>query len=88
MSYFIKVFRETGGVAVVSEDISLPFVPCGVHLRICPTYASLQSGQISSYTPNSENLSGLEFKSERSFRIVLMVRNAILSSVFLKRLLT
>ena len=26
VSYFIKVFRETGGVAVVSEDFSLPFV--------------------------------------------------------------
>ena len=51
-----------------------------------PTYALLQSGQVSLYTPDSENLSGVGFLWESSFPIVFVVRNAILSSVFLKRL--
>ena len=56
------------------------------HLPVCPTYTLLQSGQVSLYTPDSENLSGLGFLWEIRFPIVFVVRNAILSSVFLKRL--
>ena len=55
-------------------------------LSICPTYALLQSGQVSLYTPDSENLSGVGFLWESRFPVVFVVWNAILSSVFLKRL--
>jgi len=55
-------------------------------LPVCLTYALLESGQVSLYTPNSENLSGVGFLWESRFPLVFVVRNAILSSVFLKRL--
>ena len=48
-------------------------------LPVCPTYALLHSGQVSLYTPDSENLSGLGFLWESRFPIVFVLRNAILS---------
>ena len=53
-------------------------------LPVSPTYALLQSGQVSLYTPDSENLLGVGFLWESRFPIVFVVWNAILSSVFLK----
>ena len=67
-----------------ASSCSLNFV--AKHLPVCPTYASLQSLQVSSYTPDSEKLSGFGFLWETSFPIVFVVRNAIFSSDFLKRL--
>ena len=50
-------------------------------LPACPTYALLQSGQVSLYTAGSENFSGGGFWWQSSFLIVFVVWNAILSSV-------
>ena len=55
-------------------------------LSVCPTYALLQLGQVSLYTPYSENFSGVGFLWESRFPVVFVVQNAILSSVFLKKL--
>ena len=55
-------------------------------LQVCPTYGLLQTGQVSLYTPDIENLSRVGFLWESRFPIVFVVQNAILSSVFLKRL--
>ena len=49
------------------------------HPPVCLTYALLQSGQVSLYTPNSENLSRVGFLWESRFPIVFVVWNAILS---------
>jgi len=53
-------------------------------LPVCPTYALWQSGQVSLYTPDSENLSAVWFLQESKFSIVFLVRNIIFKSVFLK----
>ena len=55
-------------------------------LPVCPTYALLQSGQVSLYTPDNENLSGAGLVCESRFPTVLLVRNAILRSVRLSTL--
>jgi len=55
-------------------------------LPVCQTYALLQSGQVSLYISDSENISGVGFLWESRFPIVFVLRNAILSSVSLKRL--
>ena len=55
-------------------------------LPVCPTYALLQSGQVNLYTPDSEILSGVGFLWESRLPMVFVVWNAILSCVFLKRL--
>ena len=55
-------------------------------LPVCLMYALLQSGQISLYTPDSENISGAGFLCKSRFRMVLVVRRAILRSVLLKML--
>ena len=51
-------------------------------LPVCLTYALLQLGQVSLYTPDSENLLGVGFLWESRFPIVFVVWNAILSFVF------
>jgi hypothetical protein len=55
-------------------------------LPVCPTYALLQSGQVSLYTADSENLSVIGFFGIRMFLKVLLVRKAILSSACLNTL--
>jgi hypothetical protein len=50
-------------------------------LPVCSIYALLQSGQVSLYTPNNENLSGAGLVCVSRFRIVLLVWNAVLKSV-------
>ena len=42
-------------------------------LPVCPTYALLQSGQVSLYTPDNENLSGARLICVSSLPIVLLV---------------
>jgi hypothetical protein len=54
---------------------------------VCPTYASLQSGRISLYTADSENLSGMGFFfGMRRFLKMLLVRKVILISARLNTL--
>jgi hypothetical protein len=84
--FIIKVFGEAGCVAIASECFSCSLNRVAKRLPVCPTYALLQSGQDSLYTPDSENLSGVGFLWESSFPTVFVVRNAILSCVILKRL--
>ena len=86
VSFFVKVLHETGCVAIISEGFLVLLVSRGKCLPVCPTYALLQLGQVSLYTPDSENLSGVGFLWESRFPRVFVVRNAILSSVFLKML--
>ena len=52
---------------------------------VCPMYALLQSGQVSLYTPDSENLSEAECVWVSKRPIVFLARNATFSSVFLNR---
>jgi len=87
VSFFIKVLCETGCVVIVSEGFFVLLEPHGKALPVCPTYALLQSGQVSLYIPDSENLLGVGFLWESIFPIMFVVRNAILRSVFLKRLI-
>ena len=53
---------------------------------VCPTYALLQSGHVSLYTPDRESMSEVCCLCINNFCIVLLVRNAIFMSVFLNRL--
>ena len=58
-----------------------------VKLRpVCPTYAFLQSGHVSLYTPDRECMSVVCLLCIKSFCTVLLVRNAIFTSVLLNRL--
>ena len=56
--FLIKVFCKTGCVAIASECFFVLCEPCAKRIPVCPTYALLQLGQVSLYTPDSENLSG------------------------------
>jgi len=63
---------------------------CSLNLRakllsVCPTYALLQSGHVSLYVPDLLYLSRVWGIGIGSFWRVLLVRNVILRSVFLKR---
>ena len=53
---------------------------------VCPTYAFLQSGHVNLYTPDRECMSVVCRLCIKSFCIVLLVRNAIFTSVLLNRL--
>jgi len=55
-------------------------------LPVCPMYALWQSGQVSLYTPDPENLSGWVCLWVSNLSMVFVVRKAIFRSVFLKRL--
>jgi len=59
--FLIKVFRETGCVAIASECFFVLCEPCAKRIPVCPTYALLQLGQVSLYTTDSENLMGVGF---------------------------
>ena len=48
-------------------------------------YALLQSGQVTLYTPDSENLLGVGCLWASKFPFVFLVRNATFSSVSLNR---
>ena len=54
------------------------------HLPVCLTYALWQSGQVSLFTPDTENLSGVGFLLESKLPIVFLVWNFIFMSVLLK----
>jgi len=86
VSFFIKVFRENGVWLLFLKAFSCFLNRVAKHLPVCLTYALLQSGQVSLYNPDSENLSGVGFLWESRFPMVFVVWNAILISVFLKRL--
>ena len=85
VSFFIKVFSEAGIVEIVSECHLVLFETSGEESPVCPTYALWHSGQMSLYTPDSENLSGVGFPWESRFPMVFVVRNVIFRFVFLKR---
>ena len=87
VSFFIKVFCETGCVAIASECFLVLLEPRSeAPSSLSDTYALLQSRQVSLYTPDSENLSGVGFLCDSRFPIVFLVRIAIFNPVFLKRL--
>ena len=65
--FLIKVFREAGCVAIVSECFFVLFVPCGEASSSLSDIRLLQLGQVSLYTPDNENLSGVRFLWEISF---------------------
>ena len=73
-------------MVVVSECFFVLSESCGESSSSLSDQTLLHSGQVSFYTPDCENLSGVGFLWESSFPIVIVVRNAILRSVFLKRL--
>ena len=52
---------------------------------VCPTYALLQSGQVNLYIPDRDYLSGLGSLWDSRLPVVFVVRNSILSCVFLNR---
>jgi len=79
VSFFIKVFRETGCVVLFRKTVTRSLYRVAKRRPVCPTYVLLQSGQVSLYTPDSENLSGVGFLWESRFPIVFVVRNTVLS---------
>ena len=68
------------------KDVMCSLYRIGKLLSVCPTYSLLQSRQVGLYTPDSENVSGQSFCAKVKFPLVLLVRRAILRSVFLKAL--
>ena len=86
VSFFVKVFTKLDVWLLFLKAFSCSLYRVAKRLPDCPTYVLLQLGQVSLYTPNSENLSGVGFLWESGFPRVFVVRNAILSSVFLKML--
>jgi len=86
VSFFIKVFRETGCVAIVSEGFLVLLEPRGEVSSGLSDVCLITVGTGYFVHSDSKNLSGVVFLWESRFPIVFVVRNAILSSVFLKRL--
>jgi len=70
-------------VALCSLNLAKKFLP------VCPTYALLQSGQVSLYTPDCVHLSALFINCllcMSIFWMELLVRIAIFRAVFLNKL--
>jgi len=67
---------------VASEAFSCSLKRVATSLPVCPMYALLQSGQVSLYNPDSENLPGGGCLCASKFPIVFLVRSVTFSSVF------
>jgi hypothetical protein len=77
------MFCILGHVAIGFECIFVLLEPYSEAGPVCPTYALLQSGHVNLYSPDRACLSGGWCRGVSNFWMVLVVRTAILRSVFL-----
>jgi len=87
MCFFIKVFCENGCVAIGTEGSFVLIVLYNeASFGLSNICLFLQSGQLSLYTPDNENLSGGGLFHVSRFPTVFLVQKAILRSVHLNTL--